>query len=498
MRRGLMVAAGSTAAMVATTLGVTAGPAETLEPRPGASARPNVVLVVMDDMRLDDTPWMPRTLRQVGNRGTVYDNYYAPTALCCPTRASILRGQYPHNTGVLTNAEPDGGYAGFRPLDGSTLATWLQPTYTTGYVGKYFNGYEGSGQTYVPPGWDDWMGTISTYGYRSIMTNQNGTIIGHGRRNSPQVFADEASTFVTRNAGRAQPFFLHLSFVTPHNGGPHNDGDNGISSPYVPRRDRDTYRGPAHATDASYNEADMSDKTGPDADRELLSPRDKRHIEVAMQQRRESLASADRAVARVMTALRETGQLSNTYVIFTSDNGFVLGEHRDAKGKRSPYEVGSHLPLYIRGPGVPVGHTWTSPAGTQDIAPTILDIADASADIALDGTSVLPGPTMLDGERDRGLLLEGADLPVDAENGGAIRYAAPRTVAETRWLYHGVVTRNWKLIEWDQLGTYELYDLRSDPYEVDSVAGDPRYAERLQEMIRRLQSLRSCTGAECD
>ncbi len=172
---------------------------------------------------------------------------------------------------------------GSRNIDHSTLSTWLDDSYATGYTGKYFNGYESPTQTYVPPGWDDWMGTISTYGYLNTVTNDNGTAVENVDTNSPQAFASQASGFITEQAAAQSPFFLHLSFVTPHNGGPHRDGDEGVPTPFVPRRDRGTYEGPVHPAGPAYDEHDVDDKTGPAAELPPLTPRKEWKIAISMQ-----------------------------------------------------------------------------------------------------------------------------------------------------------------------------------------------------------------------
>jgi arylsulfatase A-like enzyme len=467
-------------------------------------SRPNIVFVVMDDLRRDDMAWLPAVQRRIVDRGTKFTNYYDPVSYCCPARASILRGQYPHNTGILTNAEPDGGFAGSRAIDSSTLATWLDPIYHTAYIGKYLNGYEGRDRTYVPPGWDEWMGTTKTYDYLGIHLNHNGTIVDHSGVNSPTLLAQQARQYIRARAPRRTPFYLQLSFVTPHEGGPNTDGDDavnappGLGTPYVAPRARGTYNGPAHPANPSYNEADVSDKAGPNGALPSLSDRYQEWVAFASAQRRESLAAANRGITWVMKALRASGELRRTYVIFTSDNGYMLGEHRDVD-KFGPYEPAAHLPLAMRGPGIRSGAKATGMAGTQDIAPTVLRMARARAraDIPLDGHAVLPRRGWKE-DPDRAIVIEKAALPVDGENGGKIRFAAPRTVAETDWAYRGLVTRRWKLISWDQLGTFEMYDLRKDPYELRSLYYSPKYHAKASALRHRLGRLWMCSAATCN
>lgn len=501
MRRRLAVLVGTVATVLAVSLtGAPAGGAASVPGRgPDAgTGPPNVVLVLLDDMRLDDAHWMRRTRERVAETGATYANYYAPMSLCCPSRTSILRGQYPHNTGVLTNAEPDGGFAGSRAVDTSTLATWLDDTYATGFVGKYLNGYEGPDQTYVPPGWDDWMATIATYGYLGIVTNDNGVPVDHSGVNSPQVFAQQASEFVTEQSALGASFFLQVSLVTPHNGGPRRDGAGDVPTPFVPARDRGDYHGPSTPPGPAYDEADVSDKTGPVASLPPLTEAERAATVVAMTQRRESLRSADRAVGQLLDTLEVTGELDDTYVVVTSDNGYMLGEQRILDGKRQPYEPASHMPLFVSGPGIPAGRVWEGVAGTQDIAPTVLDIAGLQPPGWLDGHSVLPTADRADGDLDRALLLEGAQVPVDPENGGDTVYAARRTVAETGWVYRALVSRRWKLVEWERTGTSELYDLEADPQEVQNLSGDSAAKAVLADMSQRLDRLWLCAAAGCE
>ncbi len=283
-----------------------------------------------------------------------------------------------------------------------------------------------------------------------------------------------------------------------HNGKPHDDGDKNITSPYVPKKDRGTYGGPPPSADPSYNEPHVADKTGPVADLPRLTRAQKLKQVIRNRQRRESLASADRAVRRVLRRLAATNQDKDTYVVFLSDNGYLLGEHRLPGKKGLPYEPASRLPLLVRGPGVPAGGTWSSTTGMQDIAPTILDMARTPSSYAMDGRSVLPTAERPDGQPGRAVLLEQADLPIDAENGGAIRYAPPRAVEDVRWTYRGVVSDGWKLISWDQRDAFELYDLKQDPYELKNRYGDPEVADRQQRLTERLQQLWLCRARECD
>jgi arylsulfatase A-like enzyme len=255
--------------------------------------------------------------------------------------------------------------------------------------------------------------------------------------------------------------------------------------------------GPLHPPDPSYNEPDVSDKTGPIADYPPLTAREQAKLELRNVQRRESLASADRAIAGVLNTLEQMESLSDTVIIFTSDNGQMLGEHRVPKYKDLPYEPSARLPFMLTGPGIPQRNVWTGPAGTHDIAPTILDAAGVGADIAMDGRSVLPTEQRPDGDRARAIVLEGTAAPVDPEDGGATRYVSTESADNADWKYHAVVTRRWKLISWDQRGTHELYDLRADPYELQNVYGERQFRQVQRRLTARLEALWLCSAHEC-
>lgn len=492
---------GAVLAVVTLALGAGIGPATATRPATSAatdSASPNIVIVMMDDMRADDLPWLPVVQREIYDRGVAYSRFYAPTALCCPSRASVLRGQYPHNSSILSNAEPAGGYAGSRRIDGQTLATWLDPTYRTGYVGKYFNGYEGESQTYVPPGWDDWQGSLHTYFYTGSLTNDNGAPVSDPKRYNSDVFGDQAVDFVSESAPLDEPYFLHLSMVAPHHGAPHTDGDHHMATPYVPLAWRGAYTGPRFVDAPSFNEANVGDKTGPVTALPRLTRHQRKVLAVQTAQRRESLLASDAAVGRVLQAVDDSGEGDSTYVLFMSDNGMMLGEHRYRMLKNLPYEPASRLPFAIRGPGLVAGTTYDDLAGTMDVAPTVLDLAEADSTLELDGHSVLPSAQPTSPQRDRAVLLMGSAGVVDPENGGEVRYAARVPVDETSWRYRGIVTRRWKLIRWVQEDSWELYDLRRDPDELTNLSGRPRWDAVEQQLRDRLDSLWGCAGQACD
>ncbi len=441
--------------------------------------QPSVLLIVTDDMRYDDLEHMPNVQALLVEQGTTFSRFYSTFPLCCPARASMLTGQYAHNHGVLSNHAPYGGFEEFR--DESTLATWLTPTHTVGLVGKYLNEYGvGNDPLYVPPGWDFWRGSpLRTYDYFNIgLTVDGSTVDSFKGVNSTRVIADESLGFLAAHG--QEPFFLFSSFIAPHFGWPRERDDPvGRETPFVGSKYRDTYQGPPLPEDPSFNEADISDKRPSVQNKLLLSEAQITKLEESIAQRRESLRLVDDQVARLVADLPE-----NTYVIFVSDNGFLQGEHRIFGGKGLPYNPASHVPLVIRGPGVPAGQTVDGMAGMHDLAPTILELTqtgDTQASHSFDGQSLVPMLTESSYGDERTLVLEAGD-----NNGG--------------YAFYGIIRGDgWKYVEFttDGINEVEMYDLQADPYEERNLAEDPAYAAKRAELAAETQLLRFCAGSQC-
>ena len=457
-----------------------AQPIQRAQPASAASRSPNVVMILLDDARYDDLSTMPDVRRRIGDRGVTFTHFYASFPLCCPARATLFTGEYPHNHGVLSNKAPSGGFAAFD--DKSTLATWLDPMYHTGLVGKYFNQYA---PPYQPPGWDEWAVPKAMYNYADSSWYVN-TGRGGGYKTYPRyqtnTMGDLAAAFVRRVAPLAKPFFLYASLVAPHAGVPiESDDPKGVPTPAVAARYRNRFAG-LKDKDPSFNEADVSDKP--------IRPRPLSASEIAglteaNAQRRESELSAQDAVNKIMDALRATGVMGNTYVMFMSDNGYILGEHRLRGGKVAPYQVSDRVPFLVRGPGITPGTVIRAATAQVDFAPTVLAMTGAtSADPRLiDGVDLLP--KMLNPSlplKRKAVVLEATDVKA--------------TTDRLPWLYHGVVTRRWKYIH-RHSGQNELYDLKNDPYELNNVASKSRYAGVEARMARLLAAYQACAGATC-
>jgi N-acetylglucosamine-6-sulfatase len=440
-------------------------------------SRPNVVVFMTDDQTVEELRVMPIVRRLIGAHGVTFDQSIVSFPLCCPSRATFLTGQYAHNHGVLDNKEPWGGYYAFQN-QWNTLPVWLeQAGYTTMLVGRYLNRYGERSASEVPPGWDEWHGLADVadnryYGYE---LNDNGVVHRYGSSPadySTDVLARIAVRLVGRQAAEHKPFFLWLPFAAPHAGGT----DEGL--PPVPAPpDVGHFAGTALPTPPSFNEADISDKPVP---LQAVSPLNGAQIGALTayyDRELESLLDVDRAVGRVMRALKRAGVLDNTLVVFTSDNGFMHGEHRLALMKVVPYEPSIRVPLLMSGPGVRSGVHVSDQVSNVDLASTILAATGVSPGRPQDGRSLLPLLRGTASWAGRTVLLEGGP---------------PGSVTD----YEGLRSTSYSYVEWAD-GERELYDLKRDPDQLQNEAGNAAYGSTVADLSARLARLRACTGASC-
>ena len=451
-----------------------------------APPRPNIVVLETDDQTLAEMEVLPSVRRLIGGEGVTFDNNFDAFSLCCPSRATFLTGQYSHNNGVRGNAPPDGGY---EKLDHTnTLPVWLQSAgYYTVHVGKYLNGYGRRNPLEIPPGWIEWHGAVdpTTYRYYNYTLNENGVLTTYCATPDPScyqtdVYREKANEIIRRRAPEG-PFFLWVAFLANHSGGPREPGDpRGVATPDPAPRHADRFANTPMPTPPNFNEADVSDK--PTLIRRLapITPRQRANIQENWQQRRETLLAVDEAVTSIVDTLRQSGELDNTLLIFTSDNGFFHGEHRIRSGKVRLYEESIRVPLLMRWTGnrsLPRGVHRKQLTSNIDDAETILA---AAGDSARPGR-IEDGVSLLRYWRDGGLEL-GRALLVD-NMPGVTHFDAIRS-------------RNFIYAE-HQNGDRELYDLRKDPYELLSEHANPAYDALKAALAARLHTLVTCAGATC-
>ncbi len=471
------------------------------KPHAAKQKRPNIVLVMDDDQNVEMQRFLTKTNAAIAGKGVTFDNSFMNYSLCCPSRSTMLTGQYAHNHGVRGNRPPSGGYSKLAPTLGNSLPVWLQRSgYYTAHIGKFLNGYgTTSPDTEVPPGWNEWYGSLDdpdafaggTYTAYGYTLNENGQVVHYGSTPDAvdpaayqtDVYSQKAADFIRRRAPSRTPFYLSVAPRDPHSEADSCSctGDNPRAAP----RYEGTLSGLIAPRDPSFNEADVSDKP---AEIKNLAPMTQAQINAAdarYRARAEALLGIDDLVQNLVSTLKASGELKNTVLIFTSDNGFFHGEHRVRQGKVRVYEPSIRVPLMIRGPGVPKGVHRGQPIGNVDLAPTILDFANAQPGRKQDGVSLLP---LMQRKRvwlGRGLDLETYDVADPSEDPEAppVNYVGVRT---DRYLYAQYGT-----------GEQELYDLRTDPFELQNAATNPAYGPVKAALQGLLGSLAGCAGKGC-
>jgi arylsulfatase A-like enzyme len=455
------------------------------------STRPNIIFILTDDLDMGSVAFMPRVQALLAAQGTTFSQFYVTDSLCCPSRSSILRGQYLHNHGVLSNHPPSGGFEQFYALgnEGSTVGTWLHAAgYQTALLGKYLNDYPNSvARNHVPPGWDRWASPVDNSGYNGFLyvLNENGSLVSFGRQPADyftDVLASKANAFILDALELGQPFFLYLATYAPH-------------QPATPApRDKGMFAGAIAPRTPSFNELDVSDKPNYVRTLGLLTPGQIVELDNLYRRRLESLQAVDTMVGHIVDTLTSAGQLGNTYIFFSSDNGFHLGQHRLQEGKQTPYEEDIHVPMIVRGPGVPAGRVVDHLSVEIDLAPTFAELAGAVLPDFVDGRSLVPllrGPLPDPSSWRQCLLLEhhpGSSEPFEY---GAQRFRQIVSVPG----YTGLRCRGHTYVEYET-GERELYDLAQDPYQLLNVY--PASSSTLAtQQSDRLAELASCQGAGC-
>jgi N-acetylglucosamine-6-sulfatase len=502
----------------------------------GAPTRPNVIFILTDDMTSSELAAMPNVTSEIAAKGTTFNEFYISFPLCCPSRATLMSGQYMHNHGVHGNFPPNGSWTRFESHETNDLPVWLRSNgYYNVHIGKYMNGYANptgsgspsgsanvTGDLPVPPDWNEWYGKVSEdalyFNYQLIeKTSLNGTprITFYGDQPDDyqtDVFNDLAVNFVNDRGVSNQPFLMDLWFNSPH-------------GPFDPAP-RDLFRlaGSGLPKLPGFNEKNISDKPKW-LQREVKRRLTKSQIKTINGERRrqqEQLISVDESVGELIQALKSEGILDNTYIIFSSDNGFFRGEHRIASGKFLPYDPASRVPLLIRGPGIPAGGVSNELVWNGDIPQTILQIASGAQNPSTDGRSLLSYAEDPSLRSTRPILLEG-----DTGPGGTGAEAAQSSAERAREARVGVAgkagVRNldqepdaiksaantdtapaYRSIRTDRYeytiysnGQSELYDMRLDPYQLHNVVKDPRYRYVRRWLFEHLIPLSTCAAAAC-
>ena len=420
----------------------------------------NVLFILTDDQRYDSLAAMPSTRAIFDAEGWDFPNAIVNTPMCCPARASILSGGYYSSvTGVRSNSLPNGGVTRF--YDEETLPVRLQAAgYRTGLVGKYLNEYPDIAP-YIPPGWDHFEATLTEADWNQFQVVRGSSDASAGSGTQSEVttyvtdFVTEGSLTFLEEEDDGRPFFLFVSHSAPH-------------YPFTPApEDAGDWTGDGPHSSA-FNEADVSDKPQYVQDHPLGGAADLAQYQDNFEAIMESLASTDRGVAALLASLEASGHADDTLVIFASDNGLQLGEHR-LESKGYPYQESIRVPLLMRWPGYGTGTSASLASVTLDVPATIYDVAD------------VPGPSQGVSLR---AVLEGDDSVI-----GAVRYIEAESESGVIPNWQGLVSTDWKYVEYGT-GEIELYDLVADPGEASSLHAESAYRAQMLDFREQLEAER--------
>ena len=425
------------------------------------SSQPNILFILTDDMTSSDLRYMPNARRLLANKGTTFVNHTITLPTCCPSRTTFLRGQYAHNHGIgmgLSSREKSFRQEGYAQ---STVATWLDDEgYSTGYYGKYLNGFRSG--SYVPPGWDRFYANRDRDVWARSF-NSDGSSVSLKRGSVDAHLAEMGKKFVEEHPDT--PFFLWQNFNAPHQ---YKDGP-----PPAPKSDLKKFNSAMLST-PGVNEVDVSDKPKWIRSLPRLTSMEVAAMGLERQHRLASLQVVDRKIAELVATLAREGELSNTYIFFTSDNGYHMGEHRLKAGKMTPYTTDVNVPLIVRGPGVEEGVWRREFVQNTDFAPTVADLADATIPEFVDGTSMVP-------------LLRGEE--VDWRQQAFFEGRGGKAFA-------GIATSDGSYYIEYASGEKELYDTRKDPYQLTNSYRSATQT-RKAHLAARVEAIKGCSGPSC-
>jgi N-acetylglucosamine-6-sulfatase len=509
---GRVAAAVAIALLGAAVAALAAGDAAPADPKKRKGKPPNIVVIVTDEQVLDSfrSDVMPKTYKHLVDDGTTFENFVVSDPNCCPSRATFITGQYAHNTRVFAN---NPGYESLKDKN-NVLPVWLKEAgYTTAHVGKFLNKYgqavkdEGA----VAPGWDEWHAALEPRRYYDYDLKVNGRTVHYGKEPDDyltRVLAQKAVTIIGNEVPEREPLFLQFAPFAPHVGP--SDPTGRCKGAAVPDPlDSELFVGEPTPNPPSYDEADIEDK--PSFIRRLppLEERDDESVQTQWECGLASLHGVDRAIADIVRALKQQGELGNTTFIFWSDNGYMNGEHRLRK-KAQGYQEAIHVPLVIRPPaGLKGGpSTISAPAANIDLAPTILKLANAEPCRSkndcrvMDGRSLVP---LMRGEGEqfptgRHIVIEFKLQKDRSRRGSTCSFAGLWKPGEVYIEHRRSVVHPESTRECEKKLEYEHYDLNSDPFQLDNLAYVPdslgettRADSQLQPL---LDSLRRCSGIE--
>jgi arylsulfatase A-like enzyme len=447
--------------------------------------RPNIVFILTDDLSWNLVQYMPH-VRQMQHDGMTFANFFVTDSLCCPSRSSIFTGRYPHNTGIFRNTGDDGGYVAFhnRGHEQETFAVALSAAgYRTAMLGKYLNGYLPARDP-VPPGWSFWAVAGNGYPGFNYNLNQDGRLVHHGGAPADyltDVLSGLASDFIKRPDDK--PFMIEVATFAPH-------------MPYTPApRDAQAFAGLGAPRTPAFGAADDAAPRWLKA-QAPLSDADAALIDRDFGKRARSVLAVDQMIGELQAAVAAIGAEHNTYFVFSSDNGYHMGEHNLMPGKMTAFDTDIHVPLIVTGPGIAAGSVAQDIAENIDLCPTFSELGGAAPggaapiEAPVDGRSLV---ALLRGEkvadwRSVALVEHHGPVrdPVDPDRPG-LRSGNPTS-------YEAIRGATSVYVEYAD-GEAEYHDLAADPDELhNSVAALP--ADQRAALHAVLAATQKCRGAQ--
>ena len=462
-----------------------ATPTPTAAPDPREAIK-NVIILLADDLDWATFDAVPR-LAALKEQGVTFTNHTVTDALCCPSRVSLLRGQYVHNHRVISNMQQTGGGFGTYYENGDeadSLPVWLAAAgASNGYFGKYLNEYPLGAPTkdWIPPGWAAWSSPVATSlfdksaysGYRYSM-NHDGTIKRYGKKTTDylnDVLNSAAVSFIGRSS---DPFFAILASYNPHRPFPI------AGQHYASHQNEQVPRTP------SFNARGVNEP-GWRKDYPVIKPGKVAELDRTWQRRLRSTESFADSIVMIQETLRETGHDKDTLLIVTSDNGFHLGNHRMLRGKRTAYREDAIVPLVVIGPNIPAGVSVSAMTSMIDLAPTVAEFLRAATPSWLDGRSLLP---LLVGDTTapwRTAVLSEAMSDSSPGDPDFDEFQPPK--------FKALRSEQWLYVRYED-DAVELYNLVDDPYEMRNIAPSAPL-NLLARLKAQTTALARCAGPSC-
>ncbi len=472
---------------------------------------PNIVFLLTDDQDVtaNSLDYMPRLNKLMREEGMEFLNYFVSTALCCPSRATIIRGQFCHNTKIYDNGDLNnstylsGAFVKFvkEGMENSTIATQLKEVgYETFLIGKYLNGYDDGQASHVPVGWDHWWG-MTDVAYFGPHFSQGGSLLKTPISTYQTDYINNKSLDLIANRNKSKPFFIYIAPFAPH-------------APSLPApRHAHLFPHEKAPRYASYNPSDSIQQQKPSWIKRLppLNSVQLSYIDNFYRNRLRALQAVDEMLENITVLLQQEGIADNTYFFYMGDNGQHLGDFRLPAGKRQAYDTDIRVPFLVRGPGIKGGTKVTEVVMSVDLVPTWVELAGGSppTTYTVDGKSISP-------------LLFGKLSPQPKENvfrsaalaemyGGSstmgVRYIGMSGFEKNRFwnnTYQAVrvingsdwaTDANWLYTEWCT-GEKEFYNVSTDPHQISNLINSTS-TSLLVRLSILTQALGSCSGQTC-